>query len=182
MSPSSLLEKIASIREGSSCGTNARLTKRLQAGMFKPKKKESGVISLSYKIGKGGRKAYHSRMQRFWRCHGVLQTLSGGQIHLCWGFQRGHSRLVWGSSPRVHHLPHRHRKRCFRAWSGQRVFLPLQKGERVDQKRFASRHHQASILSFPLRLRDLCRCQEKSRWDHQRKNHPETRHRVVGAP
>jgi hypothetical protein len=32
VSPSSLLEKIASIREGSSCRANARLIKRPQAG------------------------------------------------------------------------------------------------------------------------------------------------------
>ena len=51
MSLSSLLEKITSIREGSSCRANARLTKRLQAVTLKLRKE---VISALYKVGEGG--------------------------------------------------------------------------------------------------------------------------------
>jgi hypothetical protein len=55
MSFSSLLEKIASTREGSSYGANARLTKRLQAGVLKLKNGgESGTTSIQIYKGRTG--------------------------------------------------------------------------------------------------------------------------------
>ena len=57
MLPSSLLEKIASIKEGSSCGANACLITRLQTGVLRSKRmKNRGAISFRCKIGEHGDK------------------------------------------------------------------------------------------------------------------------------
>ena len=54
MPSASLLEKMASIKEGSSCRVNARLTKRSQAAVLNLRKKKSQeAISIPYN-GEGG--------------------------------------------------------------------------------------------------------------------------------
>ena len=53
VSPSSLLERIASIREGSSRGVNLLLIRRLQTGVSKPSDKNHRVFGIPYKIGMG---------------------------------------------------------------------------------------------------------------------------------
>ena len=65
VSPASLLEKMVSIREGSSCGVNARLIKRSQAVAVKLRKEESQeVTNVPQNMVKRRVKAYHSRMHR----------------------------------------------------------------------------------------------------------------------
>jgi hypothetical protein len=62
-SPASLLEKMVSIREGSSCRANARLIKRPQAGALKLRKKRNQeAISVLQVMAKAGLKAYRSRI------------------------------------------------------------------------------------------------------------------------
>ena len=53
MPSSSLLERMASIREGSSCGANSCLIKRPQAVTLKLGKRNRGAVSILYKIGMG---------------------------------------------------------------------------------------------------------------------------------
>jgi len=70
VSLSSWLEKMTSIREGSSCGVNARLTKRPQAVV------EKGMISTPYEIGGGGlQRAHRSQTWGSWRCRGVVHSV-----------------------------------------------------------------------------------------------------------
>ena len=54
VSPSPLLERMASIREGSSHGMNSPLIRRLQAVVLKASDKNHRVLGIPYKIGKGG--------------------------------------------------------------------------------------------------------------------------------
>jgi hypothetical protein len=55
MSPSPFLEKITSTREGSSCGANACLIKRLQAEVLRLRRgTNQGMASIPYKVGEGG--------------------------------------------------------------------------------------------------------------------------------
>ena len=65
MQPSSLLEEIASIRVGSSCGANARLIKRAHA-VEAEKGGEIETQSVFCTISvKTGLKSHQSRIQRF---------------------------------------------------------------------------------------------------------------------
>ena len=80
MSLSSLLEKIASTREGSSCRANARLIKRPQAGLLKSRnKKESGSNQYSARgLRRWGRRRTALRRGG---CGGGVK-FSGGQVML----------------------------------------------------------------------------------------------------
>lgn len=53
---SSLLEKIASINEGSSCVANVRLITRLQAGVLRSTRRNWGAINVWFKVGERGAK------------------------------------------------------------------------------------------------------------------------------
>jgi hypothetical protein len=66
--PSSLLENMASIKDGSSRGENARLITRAQAGVLRFKRRKNRrPISTWYGIGKGELKVYRSQIQGLWR-------------------------------------------------------------------------------------------------------------------
>ena len=81
VSPASLLEKMASTRDGSSCGANARLIKRPQAGSWSCENENQWAISVPHKTMKAGLNAYRSRMQRSWWCHIRLLPCSASDLH-----------------------------------------------------------------------------------------------------
>ena len=165
MSSSSLLEKIVSIREGSSCRANNRLTKRLQAEVLGFRGMDgSETMSIRCKIGGGGLQTYRLRIQRLWRFHSDHKNrrgLSGGHLHphrmanvQAWHAERAghanHTGISFGSAP-TYSTAQEICRRSNRSFS----HLSMNSRARDQSKRTNWGHLVARYLPGPLEVRNV---------------------------